>query len=84
VRPVRAADHLPPSSAAFMEEYSYTSTQPLGHTGPLKGKLYLFNFMKTLPFPLGMALSNFTQKKKSSLEVRILFPDRSNATLFEY
>ena len=40
MRPGRAADHLPPSSAAVMEEYSYTSTDPLGHTGPVTGSLY--------------------------------------------
>ena len=38
----RAADHSPASSAAVMEEYSYTSTHPLGHTGPVTGKLYLY------------------------------------------
>ena len=38
----RAADHSPPSSAAVVEEYSYTSTYPLGHTGPVTGSLYLF------------------------------------------
>jgi len=27
-----------------MEEYSYTSTHPLGHTGPVTGSLYLFIF----------------------------------------
>jgi hypothetical protein len=26
-----------------MEEYSYTSTHPLGHTGPATGKLFLPN-----------------------------------------
>jgi hypothetical protein len=26
-----------------MEEYSYNSTNPLGHTGPIKGSLYLLN-----------------------------------------
>ena len=41
VRPGRAADHSPPSSAAVMEEYRYTSTHPLGHTGPVTGSLYL-------------------------------------------
>jgi len=41
VRPGRAADHSPPSSAAVMEEKSYTSTHPLGHTGPVTGSLYL-------------------------------------------
>ena len=25
-----------------MEEYSYTSTHPLGHNGPVKGSLYLY------------------------------------------
>ena len=39
VRPGRAADHSPPSRAAVMEEYSYTSTHPLGHTGPVTGSL---------------------------------------------
>ena len=42
MRPGRAADHSPPSSAAVMEEYSYTSTHPLGHTGPVTGSLYLY------------------------------------------
>ena len=42
VRPGRAADHSPPSSAAVMEEYSYTSTHPLGYTGPVTGSLFLF------------------------------------------
>ena len=42
VRPGSAADHSPPSSAAVMEEYSYTSTHPLGNTGPVTGKVYLF------------------------------------------
>ena len=44
VRPGRAADHSTPSSAAVMEEYSYTSTQPLGHTGPVTGSLYLYRY----------------------------------------
>jgi len=38
----RAADHSPPSSAAVMEQYSYTSTHPLDHTGPVTGSLYLY------------------------------------------
>ena len=42
MRSGRAADHSPPSSAAVMEEQSYTSTHSLGHTGPVKGSLYLF------------------------------------------
>ena len=42
VRPGRAADRSPPFSAAIMEEYSYTCTHPLGHTGPVTGTLYLY------------------------------------------
>jgi hypothetical protein len=42
VRPGRAADHSPPSRAEVMEEYSYTYTHPLGHTGPVTGLLYLY------------------------------------------
>jgi len=44
VRPGRAVNHSPPSSAAVMEEQSYTSTHPLGHTGPVTGSLYPFFF----------------------------------------
>jgi len=46
VRPGRAADHSPPSSAAVMEEYSYTSTHPLGHTGPVTGSHFIIHFIK--------------------------------------
>jgi len=42
VRPGRAADHSPPSSAAVIEEYCYTSTHALGHIGPVTGSLYLY------------------------------------------
>ena len=41
VQLAHAADHSPPSSAAVMEEYSYTSTHPLDHTGPVTGSCYL-------------------------------------------
>jgi len=41
VRPGRAADNSPPSNAADMKEYSYTSTHPLRHTGSLYLYLYL-------------------------------------------
>ena len=40
VRPGRAADHSPPSSAAVMEHSIYT--HPLGHTGSLTGSFYLY------------------------------------------
>jgi hypothetical protein len=42
VRPGRDGDHSPPSSAVVLEEQSYTSAHPLGHTGPVTGLLYLF------------------------------------------
>ena len=42
VRPGLVADHSSPSSAAIMEQQSYTSTHPLGHIGPVTGTLYLF------------------------------------------
>ena len=44
VRPGRAADHSPLSSAAVMEEQSYTATHPLGHNGPVTGSLYIVTF----------------------------------------
>jgi len=31
-----------------MEEYSYTSTHPLGHTGPVTGKIYFTLLYPTL------------------------------------
>jgi len=40
----RAADHSLPSNAAVIEEYSYTSTHPLGHTGTVTASLYLYMF----------------------------------------
>ena len=42
MRPGRAADYSPLSSVAVTEEWSYTSTHPLGHTGPVTGTLYLY------------------------------------------
>ena len=36
----------PPSSPAVMEEYSYNSTHPLDHNGPVTGTLYLYLFNK--------------------------------------
>ena len=40
MRPGRAADHSPPSSAAVMEKQS-----SLGHTGPVTGSLYLYLYI---------------------------------------
>jgi len=47
----RAADHSPPSSAAVVEEYSYTSTHPLGYTGPVTGSLYLYLYVGLFKLP---------------------------------
>jgi len=57
VPPWRAADHSPPSSAAVMEEYSYTSTHPLDHTGPVMGSLCLFFGLNKLLFSLTVFFS---------------------------
>ena len=43
VRPERAVDHSPPSSAVVMEEQSYTSTHPVGHNRASNGN--------TIPLP---------------------------------
>ena len=50
VRPGRAADHSPPSSAAVMQAYSYTSNHPLGHTGPVTGSLFYVEIRSFSPF----------------------------------
>jgi len=51
VRPVGTANHSSPSSAAVMEQYSYTSTHPLGHIGPVTGSLYLYiYFFNTIAY----------------------------------
>ena len=42
---MRAADHSPPSSAAVIEEQSYTSTHPVGHTGPVIGITLTFLYI---------------------------------------
>ena len=46
VRPGPAADHSPYSSPVVMEEKNYTSTHPLGHTGPVTRSFYLFYCIK--------------------------------------
>ena len=48
MQPEHATDRSPPSSAVVMEEYSYTFTHPLGHTGPVTGTLYLFLHLCTV------------------------------------
>jgi len=65
VRPGRAADHSPPSSAAVMEEYSYNSTHPPGHTGLVTGSLYLYLLVHIL-------LGYFKRNWKSSTNITIV------------
>ena len=73
MRPGRAADHSPPSSAAVMEEYSYTSTHPLGHIGPVTGSLYLYLLdvshlrRSELRGPNHLLVQSVTQKTADSL-----------------
>jgi len=45
VWPGRAAEHSPSSRTAVMEEESYTSTHPLGHTGPVTESLYFYLYI---------------------------------------
>jgi len=40
-----------------MEEYSYTSTHPLDHTGPVTGSLYLIAYKLTYTVALIQAVS---------------------------
>ena len=55
VRPGSAADYSPPSSAVVMEEYSYTSTHPLGHNRAGNGNaLPIF-----LPYIINLFCNNF-------------------------
>ena len=58
LRPGGVADYSPPSSVAVMEEYSYTSTHPLGHTGPVTGSLYLLSITVKPSFPECLLESN--------------------------
>jgi hypothetical protein len=64
VRPGRAADHSPPSSALAMEQWSYTSTHPLDHTGPITGTHYLFTAMNYASFTqcIVICFTNHTKK----------------------
>jgi hypothetical protein len=63
VQPGHAADHSPPSSAEVMEKQSYTSTHPLGHTGPVIGLLYLhfLHCFKCCKFVILITLSHIFQ-----------------------
>jgi len=67
VRPGRAADHSPPSSAAVMEEYSYTSTRPLGHTGPVTESLYLYLMFTINCHKIQVLQTKYRRYKESKL-----------------
>ena len=51
-RPERDTDHSPLSSASVMEEWSYTSTHPLGHNRACNGNTYFFYNFSTAQKPL--------------------------------
>jgi len=68
MRPRRAADHLPSSSAAVMKEQSYNSTHPLGHTGPVTGSLtftsYRYSPTHAISTHFIFDLCNFKKQKE--------------------
>ena len=68
VRPGRTADHSPPSSAAVMEEQSYTSTHPLGHTGPETGSLYLLTVFVPPTVTTDISLPQLTNRRYYCME----------------
>ena len=70
--PGRAADHSPPSSAAVMEQKSYTSTHPLGHTGPVKGSLYLFCMTVIFVYKLIPIVLTLSQQTETGLSIELL------------
>jgi len=75
VRPGRAADHSPPSSAVVMEEWCHTSTYPLGHTGPVTRNLYLypFYFSCQVSFSVHMLHGTRLGEKKSNFSEQCSF-----------
>ena len=73
MRPRRAADHSPTSSTAVMEQYSYTSTHPLGHTGPVTGKLYLYIYWLFIYYGSGEFTEDRSYSKKRSSFVFVGF-----------
>ena len=74
MRPGRAADHSPPSSAAVMEAWSYTSTHPLGHTGPVTGSLYFTFTILAIKLIFLVVFSKFAEAT-----VGFVMPVRSSA-----
>jgi len=56
-----------------MEEYSYTSTHPLGHTGPVTGTLY--HFLREIYYILLQSL------RRPSSELTD-YPERGSVSFF--
>ena len=55
-----------------MEEYSYTSTHPLGHTGPVTGKLYLYLYKINLNQTFLQYFPTHKQLARGSTVVKVL------------
>ena len=75
MRPGRAADHSPPSSAGLMEEQSYTSTHPLGHMSERLGMsvmLYVVIVRQLLRQPCKAGIIN--ARRHISFKERGKFP----------
>ena len=77
MRPGHAADHSPPSSAAVMEEQSYTSTYPLGRTRLVKGTFYLFTK------PINSSVLNLQASDKLSKQLCCLCLFRGRNFIFK-
>ena len=91
MRPGHAGDHSPHSSAAIMEEWSYTSTQALGHTGHVTRSFYLLLYIhnvlliKYTKFVLSLGQRILSSKKGGlwlSLcnEIRTIYPIQGSET----
>ena len=64
VRQGRAADHSPPSTAAVMEEQSYTSTHPVGHNRASNGNTLTFFYSGKVEERSYDWIQNFMSKDK--------------------
>ena len=78
VRPGHAADHSPPSCAAVMEEQGCTSTDPLGHIGPVTGSLYLYLYYL---FIMQSALNGSIAFSKASSSQNTMKSDRGSTVV---
>ena len=74
----RAADRSPPSSAAVMEELSYTSTHPLGHTGPVTGSLLFYQKLKRTESTERYSGSSVQALFTPAVSIGLIYVHRSN------